>query len=90
MERLENPLIHSCKLSGANNICKIKLRRSDHRLVDKVEDDGVIVIVLTVTERGRIEACNNAIKRLSDKKRYIARLNDWQLIASPAAVGCDV
>ena len=63
IERLVNPHIAASKLSGANNMYKIKLRQSGYRLVYKVEDDVVVVIVLAIGKRERNEVYRKAIKR---------------------------
>ena len=54
------------KLSGADNMYKIKLVQSGYRLVYKVEDDVVIVTVLAVGKRERSDVYNKALKRLKD------------------------
>lgn len=63
-ERLQAPHNPSSKLSGAENMYKIKLRQSGYRLVYKVEDDVVIVTVLAVGKREKKEVYIKA-KRLS-------------------------
>ncbi|MGB5444285.1 MAG: type II toxin-antitoxin system RelE/ParE family toxin [Psychromonas sp.] len=65
-ERLGNPHISASKLSGSDNIYKIKLRQSGYRLVYQVKDDVVIVIVLAVGKRERNEVYKKATKRLND------------------------
>jgi len=50
-ERLINPKIQKDKLSGYNNVYKIKLKSSGFRLVYEVIDDRVIVLVLTIAKR---------------------------------------
>jgi len=50
-ERLQNPKIPSAKLSGFNNVYKIKLRSSGYRLVYQVKDNELIVLVLVVNKR---------------------------------------
>ena len=42
--RLENPKVPKNKLSGFENIYKIKLRNSGFRLAYEVKDDKIIVI----------------------------------------------
>lgn len=54
-ERLENPHVPASRLSGGDNLYKIKLRQSGYRLVYKVEDDVVVVTVLAVGKRARGE-----------------------------------
>ncbi|EGR2424952.1 type II toxin-antitoxin system RelE/ParE family toxin [Vibrio cholerae] len=65
-ERLENPHVPASKLSGADNVYKIKLRQSGYRLVYNVEDDVVIVTVLTVGKRERSDVYRKAMTRLDD------------------------
>lgn len=66
IERLENPHIPAAKLSGADNLYKIKLRQSGYRLVYKVEDEVVIVTVLAVGKRERSEVYMKALGRLEE------------------------
>lgn len=46
-----NPQIPKNKLSGYNNIYKIKLRNSGFRLAYEVKDEEIIVLVLSVGKR---------------------------------------
>ncbi|EGQ8141927.1 type II toxin-antitoxin system RelE/ParE family toxin, partial [Vibrio cholerae] len=64
IERLENPHVPSAKLSGAENIYKIKLRQSGYRLVYQVENDIIVVTVLAVGKRERSEVYTKALQRL--------------------------
>ncbi|EKF9270256.1 type II toxin-antitoxin system RelE/ParE family toxin [Vibrio cholerae] len=66
IERLENPHVPSAKLSGAENIYKIKLRQSGYRLVYQVENDIIVVTVLAVGKRERSEVYTKALQRLDD------------------------
>ncbi|MCJ8271918.1 MAG: type II toxin-antitoxin system RelE/ParE family toxin [Psychrosphaera sp.] len=65
IERLENPHVPAAKLSGADNLYKIKLRQSGYRLVYRVEDDVVIVTVLAVGKRERNDVYRKAMSRLN-------------------------
>jgi mRNA interferase RelE/StbE len=65
-ERLTNPHVPASKLSGADNMYKIKLRQSGYRLVYKVEDDIIVVTVLAVGKRERSDVYHKAMKRLDD------------------------
>ena len=47
-ERLKDPLVESLKLSGGENLYKIKLQNLGYRLVYKVEKKSVVVIVLAI------------------------------------------
>ncbi|MDD2449917.1 MAG: type II toxin-antitoxin system RelE/ParE family toxin [Sulfurimonas sp.] len=50
---LENPKIPSNKLSGLDNVYKIKLRNSGFRLTYEVNEDEIIVLVLKVGKRDK-------------------------------------
>ncbi|MCG9727020.1 type II toxin-antitoxin system RelE family toxin [Vibrio brasiliensis] len=69
-ERLENPHVPASKLSGGENLYKIKLRQSGYRLVYKVEDDVIVVTVLAVGKRERSDVYRQAMKRLDDATDY--------------------
>ena len=47
-EILENPKIESNRLSGLPNCYKIKLRSAGYRLVYQVNDDRIVVLILTI------------------------------------------
>lgn len=65
-ERLEIPRILSAKLSGTDNLYKIKLRQSGYRLVYQVIDNRLVVLVLSVGKRERLEAYQKAMNRFDD------------------------
>ena len=50
-ERLVNPKVLKDKLSGYENVYKIKLRSSGFRLAYEVKDKEVVVLVLSVGKR---------------------------------------
>ncbi len=50
-ERLENPKVPKDKLSGFENVYKIKLRSVGYRLAYEVKDQEVVVLVLSVGKR---------------------------------------
>jgi mRNA interferase RelE/StbE len=52
-ERLSTPHIPSARLSGMPDCYKIKLRAAGYRLVYRVDDSRVIVIVVAVGKRDR-------------------------------------
>lgn len=52
-ERLESPRVPSAKLSGMPDCYKIKLRAAGYRLVYRVEDAVVKVVVVAVGRRDR-------------------------------------
>ncbi|UUM26348.1 type II toxin-antitoxin system RelE/ParE family toxin [Acinetobacter colistiniresistens] len=51
---LENPKIPKNKLSGSVDLYKIKLKAAGYRLVYKVKDETVVVLVLDVDRRDAI------------------------------------
>ena len=63
-ERLNNPHIPASKITGGNNLYKIKLRQSGYRLVYSVADDVITVTVLAVGKRERSEIYERALKRV--------------------------
>lgn len=65
MAVLDEPHITSAKLSGANNLYKIKLRQAGYRLVYEVQDEKVTVKVITVGKRGKGEVYKIAQHRIS-------------------------
>ncbi len=50
-ERLENPKIAKDKLSGFEDVYKIKLRTFGYRLAYRVDDNKIVVIVLAIGKR---------------------------------------
>ncbi len=50
-ERLANPHIPSSALSGMKNCYKIKLRAAGYRLVYRIEDERITVVVVAVGKR---------------------------------------
>lgn len=50
---LDNPHIRSAKLSGGNQIYKIKLRQVGYQLVYEVNDDVITVTVISVGKRSK-------------------------------------
>ncbi|MCG9583723.1 MULTISPECIES: type II toxin-antitoxin system RelE family toxin [Vibrio oreintalis group] len=66
IERLETPHVQASKLTGADNLYKIKLRQSGYRLVYKVEDDVITVTVLAVGKRERSDVYRKAMQRLDN------------------------
>lgn len=63
IERLDNPCVPATKLSGADNMYKIKLRQSGYRLVYEVDDGIITVTVLAVGKRERSIVYKNALRR---------------------------
>ena len=50
-ERLDNPKVEKVKLSGYENVYKIKLRTVGYRLAYEVKDEEIVVLVLSVGKR---------------------------------------
>jgi mRNA interferase RelE/StbE len=62
---LDNPHIKSAKLSGGNELYKIKLRQAGYRLVYEVNDTVITVTVISVGKRDRGKAYKAAMKRIN-------------------------
>ena len=58
-ERLENPRVPKDKLSGYGNVYKIKLRSIGYRLAYEVQDEVILVLVLSVGKRENNSIYNN-------------------------------
>ena len=63
-ERLETPRVEKDKLSGYENIYKIKLRSVGYRLAYEVKDEEIVVLVLTVGKREKNKVYDNLEKRV--------------------------
>jgi mRNA interferase RelE/StbE len=64
VERLSAPRVPSAKLHGLPDCYKIKLKAAGYRLVYRVDDDRVVVIVVAVGRRERNLAYKIAAGRL--------------------------
>ena len=62
-EVIENPHIQSAKLSGANELYKIKLRQAGYRLVYEVNDKIITVTVISVGKRDKGRVYKVAMRR---------------------------
>ncbi len=58
-ERLENPKVEKDKLSGYENVYKIKLRTLGYRLAYQVKDEEIVVLVLSVAKREKDKIYKN-------------------------------
>ena len=58
-ERLENPRVSKDKLSGYENVYKIKLREVGYRLAYEVKDEEIVVLVLGVVKREKDKIYKN-------------------------------
>ena len=63
-ERLENPRVPKDKLSGYENIYKIKLRSSGFRLAYEVKDNEIVVYVVSVGKRENNKVYDNLKERV--------------------------
>ena len=63
-ERLTNPRIASASLTGMADCYKIKLRSAGYRLVYRVEDERITVVVIAVGRRDRNAVYLAAAKRI--------------------------
>ena len=61
---IQNPRIPKNKLSGYENIYKIKLRNSGFRLTYEVKDEQIVVLVLSVGKRENNKVYNNLKDRI--------------------------
>ena len=59
-----NPRISKNKISGYNNIYKIKLRSSGFRLAYEVKDKEIVILVLSVSKRENNKVYNNLRDRI--------------------------
>ena len=63
-EHMTNPCIASASLSGMADCYKIKLRSAGYRLVYRVEDERITVVVIAVGRRDRNAVYLAAAKRI--------------------------
>jgi len=66
-ERMEEPRVPAARVSGGHDLYKIKLRTVGYRLVYQVQDNRVVILVLSVGKRERNAAYRAALDRLDDK-----------------------
>ncbi len=62
-KRLENPRVPKDKLSGYENVYKIKLRSAGFRLAYEVKEEEIVVLVLSVGKRENNSIYNNLKSR---------------------------
>lgn len=68
-KRLERPRLPGAELHGSLKDCyKIKLRKQGYRLVYHVEDNILVVLVLSVDRREDLAAYRSAIERLLSRQ----------------------
>jgi mRNA interferase RelE/StbE len=63
-ERLAHPRIEAARLSGMPDCYKIKLKAAGYRLVYRVDDGTVTVIVIAVGQRDRNAVYKAAVRRV--------------------------
>ena len=68
-ERLENPRVSKDKLSGYDNVYKIKLRSAGYRLAYEVKEETIIVLVLTIGKRENNQVYKNLQNRKDDDEQ---------------------
>lgn len=62
-ERLQQPHVPGALVRGRTNVYKIKLRAVGYRLVYRVDDEKVIVLVVSIGGRDRSDTYQNALTR---------------------------
>lgn len=62
-ERLQNPKVEKDKLSGYENVYKIKLKTLGYRLAYQVKDEEIVVLVLSVGKREKDKIYKNTKDR---------------------------
>ncbi|MNG81308.1 mRNA interferase RelE [compost metagenome] len=62
-ERLQSPKVQADALRDLPNHYKIKLKASGYRLVYRVEDERIVVVVVSVGKRERSEVYRSVQKR---------------------------
>ncbi len=67
-QRIENPKVLKDKLSGYENVYKIKLRSVGYRLAYEVKDEEIVILVLSVGKRENNSIYENLKKRKEDDK----------------------
>jgi mRNA interferase RelE/StbE len=74
-KRLDNPHVPGGALHGELNGCyKIKLNKQGIRLVYAVEDDKLIVMVMSVDKREDSIVYKSAVSRITEKAAALAKL----------------
>ena len=63
-ERLENPRVSACALSGMPDCHKIKLLHAGYRLIYRVEDETIFITVIAVGRRDKLRVYDTAKSRL--------------------------
>ncbi len=62
-ERCEHPHVPAARLHGSANRYKIKLRSAGYRLVYEVDDGRIVVVVIAVGRRDRMQVYEAARRR---------------------------
>jgi len=63
-ERLTRPRVESARLSAMVDCYKIKLKNAGYRLVYKVDDNRIVVVVVAVGKRENLAVYRSAEERL--------------------------
>ena len=67
-ERLRAPKVAKDKLAGYADLYKIKLRKAGYRLIYRVDDDRIIVLVVKIGQRARDKAYEGLNERLAEEE----------------------
>ncbi len=67
-ERLQQPHVPSSKLRGFSAVYKIKQRSSGYRLVYKVIDEKIVVLVIAIGKRNHGDVYKRMDQRLSHRE----------------------
>ena len=62
-ERCDHPQVPAARLHGSANRYKIKLRSAGYRLVYEVDDGRIVVVVIAVGRRDRMQVYEAARRR---------------------------
>jgi mRNA interferase RelE/StbE len=80
-KRLENPHVPGGELHGDLKGCyKIKLNKQGIRLVYSVEDDKLIVMVMSVDKREDSIVYKSAVTRMTEKAATLAKITKDQAL----------
>ena len=62
-QRMVNPRVPKDRLSGYDNVYKIKLRTVGYRLAYEVKDEEIVILVLTVGQRENNKVYEKLLQR---------------------------
>lgn len=67
-KRLNAPKVLKDQLSGYPNLYKVKLRKLGYRLIYRVHDDRVVVVVIKIAQREGGKAYKDLDERLAEEE----------------------